>query len=237
MRAVLSIAGTTIGESIRRKVLLIILLVGLLVLFIAPGLSVLSARSETTVLTGMMLGIIQLTSAVIAIVLTVYMLPNEIERRTIYTILSKPVQRWQFLVGKYLGAIGALLMMMVLMAVVLVITFFLEQGVRDVSKFADLLKAPDDVLRPDEPAVGRRDLLLDVRLPARELLPERWSLSGGFGVQSVLPDDAGELSGEQICQSHRNDREPDPAELLELQRSKPYHQSRPSRFRTRGPTT
>lgn len=142
MRAVLSIAGTTIGESIRRKVLLIILLVGLLVLFIAPGLSVLSARSETTVLTGMMLGIIQLTSAVIAIVLTVYMLPNEIERRTIYTILSKPVQRWQFLVGKYLGAIGALLMMMVLMAVVLVITFFLEQGVRDVSKFADLLKAP-----------------------------------------------------------------------------------------------
>jgi ABC-type transport system involved in multi-copper enzyme maturation permease subunit len=142
VNAIFSIAGTTIGEAIRRKVLLIILLVGLVVLFIAPGLSVLSARSENTVLTGMMLGIIQLTSAVIAIVLTVYMLPNEIERRTIYTILSKPVQRWQFLVGKYLGAITALGMMMALMGLVLIITFFLEQNVRDVSKFADLLKAP-----------------------------------------------------------------------------------------------
>ncbi|HWD37398.1 MAG TPA: ABC transporter permease subunit [Fimbriimonas sp.] len=142
MKAIVAIAGTTVGEAIRRKVLLIILLVGLLVLFIAPGLGTLSARSETTVLRGMMLGIIQLTSAVIAIVLTVYMLPNEVERRTIYTILSKPVQRWQFLVGKYLGAIAALALMMALMGLVMVITFWLQQGVRDVSVFADLLKAP-----------------------------------------------------------------------------------------------
>jgi len=95
-RPIASIAATTVGEAIRRKVLLIILLIGVLFLVVAPGLGMLSARSETTVLRGMMLGIIQLTSAVIAIVLTVYMIPNEIERRTIYTILSKPVQRWQF---------------------------------------------------------------------------------------------------------------------------------------------
>jgi ABC-type transport system involved in multi-copper enzyme maturation permease subunit len=142
VRAILSIASTTVGEAIRRKVLLIILLIGLLVLLVAPGLGVLSARSETTVLRGMMLGIIQLTSAVIAIVLTVYMLPNEIERRTIYTILSKPVQRWQFLVGKYLGAVAALGLMMALMGFVLVLTFFFEQQTHDVAVLADLLKAP-----------------------------------------------------------------------------------------------
>jgi ABC-type transport system involved in multi-copper enzyme maturation permease subunit len=142
VRPILSIAGTTVSEAIRRKVLLVILLVGLLILFIAPGLGVLSARSETTVLRGMMLGIIQLTSAVIAIVLTVYMIPNEIERRTIYTILSKPVQRWQFLVGKYLGAISALALMMALMGMVLVLMFFFQQGLHDVGALADLLKAP-----------------------------------------------------------------------------------------------
>jgi ABC-type transport system involved in multi-copper enzyme maturation permease subunit len=142
MRAILSIAGTTVQEAIRRKVLLVILLVGLLILFIAPGLGVLSARSETTVLKGMMLGIIQLTSAVIAIVLTVYMIPNEIERRTIYTILSKPVQRWQFLVGKYLGAVSALALMMTLMSLVLVLLFFFQQGVHDISALSELLKGP-----------------------------------------------------------------------------------------------
>ncbi len=142
MRAIYSIAGTTVNEAIRRKVLLVILLVGLLILFIAPGLGILSARSENTVLKGMMLGIIQLTSAVIAIVLTVYMLPNEIERRTIYTILSKPVQRWQFLVGKYLGAVAALGLMMALMSLVLVLLFFFQAGVHDAATLADLLKAP-----------------------------------------------------------------------------------------------
>ncbi len=141
MRPILSIATTTVGEAIRRKVLLIILLIGVLFLAVAPGLGVLSARSETTVLRGMMLGIIQLTSAVIAIVLTVYMIPNEIERRTIYTILSKPVQRWQFLVGKYLGAVLALGLMMALMAVVMTLMYAYQQKA-DMAAIADLLKAP-----------------------------------------------------------------------------------------------
>jgi len=142
LRAIISIASTTVGEAIRRRVLLIILLIGVLFLVVAPGLGVLSARSETTVLRGMMLGIIQLTSAVIAVVLTVYMLPNEIERRTIYTILSKPVQRWQFLVGKYLGAVLALGLMMALMSLVLMFVFFFYQSNRDIAGLAELLKGP-----------------------------------------------------------------------------------------------
>lgn len=140
MRPILSIASTTVGEAVRRKVLLIILLIGLLFMIIAPGLGVLSARSELTVLKSMMLGIIQLTSAVIAIILTVYMIPNEIERRTIYTILSKPVQRWQFLVGKYLGAVLALGLMMALMTAVLLVVFYIMQ--KDINQAMDVAKGP-----------------------------------------------------------------------------------------------
>jgi len=140
VRSIASIASTTVGEAVRRKVLLVILLVGLLFMIVAPGLGVLSARSETTVLKAMMLGIIQLTSAVIAIVLTVYMIPNEIERRTIYTILSKPVQRWQFLVGKYLGAVASLGLMMAMMCFVLSLVFWYTQ--RDIPAILELLKAP-----------------------------------------------------------------------------------------------
>jgi ABC-type transport system involved in multi-copper enzyme maturation permease subunit len=140
VRPILAIAGTTVGEAIRRRVLLIILLIGVLFLVVAPGLGVLSARSETTVLKGMMLGIIQLTSAVIAVVLTVYMIPNEIERRTIYTILSKPVQRWQFLLGKFFGAVAALAMMMSLMSAIMVFVFWYQQG--NAAEAANLVKAP-----------------------------------------------------------------------------------------------
>jgi ABC-type transport system involved in multi-copper enzyme maturation permease subunit len=146
MKTILSIANTTIGEAVRRKVLLVILLIAVLFLAIAPGLSILSARQERTVLIGMTLGIIQLASALIAIVLTVYLIPNEIERRTIYTILSKPVERYQFLIGKYLGAVGALGIMIALMTAVLIAVFFVTFRVRDqvvgIDQLAMLARAP-----------------------------------------------------------------------------------------------
>jgi ABC-type transport system involved in multi-copper enzyme maturation permease subunit len=139
VRVIWSIAATTVGEAVRRKVLLIILLVGVLLLTIAPALGQLSARSETTVLRGFMLGMIQLTSAVIALVLTVYLIPNEIERRTIYTILSKPVQRWQFLLGKYLGAVLALGLMMALMTAIMIFVYWIRPE-REIS--LELAKPP-----------------------------------------------------------------------------------------------
>ena len=128
MRPIIAIAKATVGEAIRRRVLLIMLFIATVLLFVAPLLGVLSQRSEQTVLTGFVLGIVQLSSAVIAITLTVYMLPNEVERRTIYTILSKPVQRYQFLLGKYLGAVAALALMMGLMSCVTLIEFGVIQG-------------------------------------------------------------------------------------------------------------
>lgn len=142
MKPILAIASATVGEAIRRKVLLVILFVGVLFVGFAPGLSVLSARQERTVLIGMTLGIIQLTSAVIAIVLTVYLIPNEIERRTIYTILCKPVERWQFLLGKYLGAVAALGLMMGMMTIVLIVVFAVQQGEYAPDRLAILARAP-----------------------------------------------------------------------------------------------
>lgn len=128
MNVIFSIAKTTIGEAVRRRILLVILLIGILFLVVAPSLNMLTARQETTVLKSLTLGVIQITSAVIALVLTVYMLPNEVERRTIYTILSKPVQRWQFLLGKYLGAIGALGLMIALMTFTLLFVYAAMQS-------------------------------------------------------------------------------------------------------------
>jgi len=143
VNAIISIARTTVGEAIRRRVLLVILLIGVLFLIVTPGLSVLGAKQSETVLKSFTLGVIQLTSAVIAIVLTVYLIPNEIERRTIYTILSKPVQRWQFLVGKYLGAVAAMAMMMGLMTITMLFVFALmSQGRLGTDTLAGLARVP-----------------------------------------------------------------------------------------------
>lgn len=141
MKAIWNIASTTVGQAIRQRVLLIILLIGLLLLSIIPSLSILSARSETSVTIGTMYAVMRGTTALIAIILTIYMIPNEIERRTIYTILSKPVLRWQFYVGKYLGAVLALALMLALMTIVMVGLFaaFQQPGV---SKLLEISQQP-----------------------------------------------------------------------------------------------
>jgi ABC-type transport system involved in multi-copper enzyme maturation permease subunit len=140
MQAILAIATSTIGEAIRRKVLLIILLIALLLLSIIPALSILSVRTEVSATISTIFFVIRFTSALIAIILTIYMIPNEIERRTIYTILSKPVQRWQFLLGKYLGAVMALAMMMAIMTVLALVMFYFNH--HDAGKLADIAKQP-----------------------------------------------------------------------------------------------
>lgn len=223
MRPIISIASTTLGEAIRRKVLLIILLIGILFLVIAPGLGVLSARSETTVLRGMLLGVIQLTSAVIAVVLTVYMIPNEIERRTIYTILSKPVQRWQFLIGKYLGAVLSLGLMMVLMTTVMAFTFYLQQ--RDFTAVPELVKAPV-MYFVQMSLLGARRVLFDVRRTAGQLLPFGRNVHPWFAVQSVLPDLGPKPNDADWREGRAQVGERDSSELRELQRPEPDHQPR-----------
>jgi ABC-type transport system involved in multi-copper enzyme maturation permease subunit len=127
MGVVWAIATTTLGEAIRRRVLLIILLVAVGLLLIAPGLTILQPRGTRDVLVAMGLGVIQLCSAMIAIILVIYLIPNEVERRTIYTVLAKPVQRWQFLLGKFLGSLLSLFVMMLLMGISFMIVFWWQQ--------------------------------------------------------------------------------------------------------------
>jgi len=122
-----NIAATTVGEAIHRRILLIILLIGVVLLSVIPTLSILTARSQTSITIGTMYAVMRGISAMIAIILTIYMIPNEIERRTIYTILSKPVQRWQFFVGKYVGAMLALALMIALMTIFMVGIFWVFQ--------------------------------------------------------------------------------------------------------------
>lgn len=141
MGPIISIASATVGEAVRRRVLLVILLIGTLLLSIIPALSILSARAELTVTISAMFAVLRGTAALIAVVLTIYMIPNEIERRTIYTILSKPVQRWQFLVGKYLGAVFALGLMIALMTTLMMVVFVVFQR-PPTEKVLDVLRQP-----------------------------------------------------------------------------------------------
>jgi ABC-type transport system involved in multi-copper enzyme maturation permease subunit len=127
MSTTLTIARTTVGEAMRRKILNAFLMVGLALIVLTGAFSAFSARQELTLIKGMGLGIISLAGIFISIILTIYLIPTEIERRTIYTILSKPVRRHEFLLGKYFGALLTVLINIGLMGLAFVIAVAIKQ--------------------------------------------------------------------------------------------------------------
>ena len=67
-----------------------------------------SGPVEITVIKSMAFGIIVLGGLVLSIFLSFDLIPSDVDKKTIYTILSKPVWRWQYVLGKYLGTCMAL---------------------------------------------------------------------------------------------------------------------------------
>ena len=112
-----ALATNTFREAIRNKLLYTLL--GFSVLMIASGvlLATLSYVEVNEILQDMGLGAIRFFSALIAIFVGIGLIYNEVERRTIFTILSKPVSRTEFLVGKWAGLTATIWIQLVLMAV------------------------------------------------------------------------------------------------------------------------
>ena len=75
------------------------------------------------------------TGTIIGITLASSGLPADIEARTLYPILAKPVARWQYVVGKYLGALGAVALGMAIMLAAFCCILFLFTGHIDTGVF------------------------------------------------------------------------------------------------------
>jgi len=101
-----ALAVTTFREEVRRKVFLFLLLFAGVMIATSWIFSFFSAGEEAKIVKDMGLSSIWIAGAIIAMVMGIRMIPGEIDKRTIYAILCKPVSRTEYLIGKFLG--GAL---------------------------------------------------------------------------------------------------------------------------------
>ena len=116
---VFAIALNTSREAIRNKVLYSILLFACLVTGTSAAFGWASIGDTIKFVKDFSLFSTSLFGVVATVVLGVSLLNKELDKRTIYNILSKPVARWQFLVGKFFGLLATLAVMMALMAAAL----------------------------------------------------------------------------------------------------------------------
>ncbi len=100
-----TIAANTVREAIRSRLLYTLLFFAILLIATGVLVSALSYVERERIVQDMGLSAIRLFSAGIAIFVGVGLIHGEVDRRTIFTILSKPLSRSEFLLGKYLGLV------------------------------------------------------------------------------------------------------------------------------------
>ncbi len=107
---ILTIARNTFFESIRQPIVLVLLLAATLLLLLASPLSAFTLDNDQRMLIDIGLATIFMIGMLLAIFVASTVLGQEIRNKTTLTIVSKPVGRPQFVIGKFLGAAAALLL-------------------------------------------------------------------------------------------------------------------------------
>ncbi len=117
MGRVLTIALGAFRESVRERVLYSLIVFAFLMIGAAILLGSISVGVERLVLVNLGLAAISVFGLLIAIFIGIGLVSKEIERRTVYNILSKPVTRAEFILGKYAGLVLTLLVNTAIMTV------------------------------------------------------------------------------------------------------------------------
>ena len=115
-----AIAGNALTDLTRQKAFYFVLIFALILIGSSVFLAQFSFQQEFQILKDVSLGAMSIFSSLLAIVATARLIPQEIEDRTVYTILAKPVPRFEYLLGK----LGGVLLLLALSLLIMAAMFF-----------------------------------------------------------------------------------------------------------------
>ncbi|MFH1784584.1 MAG: hypothetical protein ABH868_06810 [bacterium] len=115
MRKLLAVCNYTLRENIRGKIFYVILLFALVVIASSFLFSKVSGEVEERVIVDVGLGVIELFAFLMAIFGAVRLILQEIENKTIYLIVSRPIHRQVYLLGRYMGMLMIVLVNILIM--------------------------------------------------------------------------------------------------------------------------
>jgi Cu-processing system permease protein len=152
------VAWHVFKESVRDRVLYGIGAFALLLVGTSTAVGQLSAGEDVKIIKDLGLVTIELAGVLMTVFIGVGLVAKEIDRRSIYALLAKPLPRWEFIVGKYLGLVLTIVVNVTAMAVALYMMLV----------WLDLSALPVERHAWDAPAADPR-LLIQVLLIAAEL--------------------------------------------------------------------
>jgi ABC-type transport system involved in multi-copper enzyme maturation permease subunit len=105
MRRVGVVALNTFREAVRDRVLYNLVFFALLMMIAAIAVGQISIGIEQTVIVTLGLSAISVIGLLISVFIGVALVSKEMDKRTLYALLAKPMRRWEFLLGKFAGLV------------------------------------------------------------------------------------------------------------------------------------
>ncbi len=136
---VLAVARNTFREAVRDKVLYVLLLFAATAILGSKALGWISIGQDIKIVKDISLAAVSIFGVLIAIFVGTNLVYKEIDKRTIYTILCRPMHRWEFVLGKYLGLAALLALVTVVMAFVAAAYLVILGGGLDIVFFEAVL--------------------------------------------------------------------------------------------------
>lgn len=127
MRYVSVIAWNTVRENLRDKILYNLVIFAMALIGMAVLLGGLTIAEQKKIVMDMGLAAINLVGVIIAIFVGIGLVSKEIERRTVYTIMARPITRAHFILGKYFGLTLTLLINVLIMVAVFAGTLWMNR--------------------------------------------------------------------------------------------------------------
>ncbi|MDQ6621989.1 MAG: hypothetical protein M3Y86_00690 [Verrucomicrobiota bacterium] len=160
---IVAIAGNTLTELSRLRVFYVLLLFALVLIAGSVFMARLSFQQEFQILKDISLGAISIFTSILAIAASARLLPQDVEDRTVYTILARPVLRIEYLAGKLLGVLLLLAISTLVMGgLFFAVLYFREQSALAAAAHQTPGLPPeqiDEALRAVRAAGFRPDLL------------------------------------------------------------------------------
>jgi len=162
LQTVAVIARGTFTQLVRMKVFYFLAVFALLLFLVGLAFGQLSPEGELKALKDVAFFVMASFANLMAIGATAVLIPRDLEDRTLYTILCKPVPRWTYLVGKWLGVvclIAASIMVMDLLSVATIKSreaALVDQVVADLIATGQIADTAEDTLAQAREIVARQ---------------------------------------------------------------------------------
>lgn len=122
MSKILSIARVVYMESLRNRVIVALIAVSILIIFLSVFISPIALGETERIIKDIGLSSISFFSMLIVLLAGTRLVYQEIEKKTIYLIVTKPVSRAQLILGKYMGLLMIILTITAISGVFLILT-------------------------------------------------------------------------------------------------------------------